>query len=134
MGKQSHSNRTKSTPASQDVVDIMHVIPEAEGGIDHVYNCAFVPKVLLAEFDKLPPWHRREVVAEFLGDRTVALATAACVAATSQLSSSMPMQRTKSVLKRLLWQERRKRRNGIKKRGRGRPRWLQRVSRRLLSV
>ena len=98
MGKQSHRNRTKSTPASQDVVDIMHVIPEAEGGIDHVYNCAFVPKVLLAEFDKLPPWHRREVVAEFLGDRTVAIATAACVAAKQLHANATDKERAEAAI------------------------------------
>ena len=76
----------------------MNIIPEAEGDIDHVYNYALVPKVLLAEFDKLPPGHRREVVAEYLGDRTVAVATAACAAATQLGANATDKERSEAAM------------------------------------
>ena len=98
MGKQSHRNRTKSTPASQDVFDIMHIIPEAEGGINHPCNYALVPKVVQAELDKLPPWRRREVVAKFLCDRTVAIATAACAAAKQLGANATDKERIEAAI------------------------------------
>ena len=98
MGKQSHRNRTKSTPASQDVFDIMHIIPEAEEGINHQCNYALVPKVVQAELDKLPPWRRREVVAKFLCDRAVAIATAACAAAKQLGANATDKERVEAAI------------------------------------
>ena len=98
MGKQSHRNRTKSTPASQDVFDIMHIIPEAEGGINHPCNYALIPKVVQAELDKLPPWRRREVVAKYVGDRVVAIATAACAAAKQLGANATDKERVEAAI------------------------------------
>ena len=76
------SNKPPSVGQKQlaDANDIMLVIPEVDGGVSHVFNMATVPKTLIAEFDKLPPALRREVVAAYLGDQTIATAKAACAA------------------------------------------------------
>ena len=61
-------------------------------------NYALVPKVVQAELDKLPPWRRREVVAKYVGDRVVAIATAACAAAKQLGANATDKERVEAAI------------------------------------